>query len=48
MVLEKGLKVKVRKFWWLTLTFVEVTDEKRLGGSFWSPILNKVKGVTRK
>ena len=24
----KGLKLKVRKFWWLILTFVEVTREK--------------------
>ena len=26
----KGLKLKVRKFWWLILTFVEVTREKPL------------------
>ena len=28
----KGLKLKVRKFWGLVLTFVEVTGEKLLGG----------------
>ena len=28
---EKGLKLKVRKFWGLSSTFVEVTGEK-LGG----------------
>ena len=26
----KGLKLKVRKFWWLILTFVEVTRAKPL------------------
>ena len=28
----KGLKLKVRKFWGLTHTFVEVTGEKLVGG----------------
>ena len=27
----KGLKLKVRKFWWLIPTFVEVTGEKLVG-----------------
>ena len=36
----KGLKLKVRKFWWLIPTFVEVTGEKL---AFWSPILNMVE-----
>ena len=31
--LSKGLKLKVRKFWGLILTFVEVTGEKLAGGS---------------
>ena len=30
--LRKGLKLKVRKFWGLILTFVEVTGEKLVGG----------------
>ena len=30
----KGLKLKVRKFWGLIPTFVEVTREKLVGGSF--------------
>ena len=29
--LSKGLKLKVRKFWGLILTFVEVTGEKLVG-----------------
>ena len=39
----KGLKLKVRKFWELIPTFVEVTGGKLVGGPFWPPILNKVK-----
>ena len=40
---EKGLKLKVRKFWGLIVTFVEVTAEKLVGGLFApSPVLNKV------
>ena len=35
----KGLKLKVRKFWGLNPTFVEVTGEKLIGKN---PILNKV------
>ena len=31
-----GLKLKVRKFLRLSPTFVEVTGEKLVGGSFWS------------
>ena len=33
----KGLKLNVRKFWWLILKSVEVTGEKLVGISFWSP-----------
>ena len=37
--LSKGLKLKVRKFWGLIPTFVEVTGEKLVGGwgegGFW-------------
>ena len=40
----KGLKLKVRKFWWLIPTFVEVTGEKLVGWAFFTPIiLNIVK-----
>ena len=44
--LSKGLKLKVRKSWGLTLTFVEVTGEKLVGLAFLPPpppILNRVK-----
>ena len=44
--LSKGLKLKVRKFWGLTPTLVEVTGEKLVGGGGHfgpPPILNKVK-----
>ena len=41
---EKGLKLKVRKFWGLIPTFVEVTGEKPVGVTFLVlPILNRVK-----
>ena len=30
----EGLKLKVRKFWRLTPTFVDVTEEKLVGGPF--------------
>ena len=30
----KGLKLKVRKFWGLIPTFLEVTGEKLVGGAF--------------
>ena len=33
----KGLKLKVRKFWGLIPTFVEVTGGKLVGGPFWPP-----------
>ena len=35
--LSKGLKLKVRKSWGLTLTFVEVTGEKLVGRGFLPP-----------
>ena len=35
----KGLRLKVRNFWGLILTFVEVTGEKLVGGAFLPPIL---------
>ena len=40
--MEKGFKLKVRKFYRLIPSFVEVTGEK-LVGSLLSPILNRVK-----
>ena len=40
--LSKGLKLKVRKFRRLILTFVEVTGKKLVGGPFCSAILNRV------
>ena len=40
----KVLKLKVRKFWELIPTFVEVTGEKPVGGGLFAPpILNRVK-----
>ena len=37
----EGLKLKVRKFWWLIPTFVEVEREKLVGrrgrGALWLP-----------
>ena len=42
--LSKGLKLKVRKFWVLILTFLKVTGEKLVGGPFCPPpILNRVE-----
>ena len=42
----KGLKLKVRRFWGLILTFVEVTGEKLIGGplvqGFWSEKFSSV------
>ena len=42
----KGLKLIVRKFWWLISTFVEVLGEKLIAGGwvggFLFPILNRV------
>ena len=40
---EKGLKLKVRQFYGLVSTFVEVTGEKLVGGPF-PPILDRVNG----
>ena len=41
--LSQGIKLKVRKFWGLILTFVEVTGEKLVEGAFLAPpILNRV------
>ena len=34
----KTVKTKVRKFWGLVSTFVEVTGEKLAGGPFWGGI----------
>ena len=46
----KGSKLKVRKFWGLVPTFVEVRGEKLVGEPFYSPppllILNRVKNRT--
>ena len=42
---EKGLKLKVIKFWTPIPTFVKVTGEKLVKeGVFLPPILNRVKG----
>ena len=39
----KGLKLEVRKFWGLVLTFVEVSGKKLVEGTFLPlPILNRV------
>ena len=44
---EKGLKLKLRKFWWLIPTFVEVTGGKLVGRTFFFPllILNRVNDL---
>ena len=34
---EKGLKLKVRRFWRLTSTFVEVRGGKLVGGGVFAP-----------
>ena len=46
----KGLKLKVRKFYWLISVFVEVTGETLVegGGLLGSPILNRVKDFSSK
>ena len=36
-IVEKELELKVRKFWGLIPTFVEVTGEKLVGGHFTLP-----------
>ena len=42
----KGLKLKDRKFWEISPTFIEVTGEKLVGGLFVRlPILNRVNYV---
>ena len=41
----KGLKLKVRTFWGLFPTFVEVTGENLVGGVFLPSILNRVKTI---
>ena len=43
----KGLKLKLRKFWWLIPTFVEVTGGKLVGRTFFFPllILNRVNDL---
>ena len=56
---EKGWKLKVRKFWWLTPTFVEATREKLVRRLFvpvmswssrkkWKFIFSNVYSVPRK
>ena len=35
--MAKGLKLKARKFWSLVPTFAEVTEEKLVGGPFYTP-----------
>ena len=45
---EKGLKLKVRKFCWLIPTVVEVTGEKLAGGFFAPLIRNSWIGLTAK
>ena len=39
------LKLKVRKFWGLIRTFLEVTGEKLVGGKKPPPILNRVNNI---
>ena len=39
--MTKGLNLKVRKFCGLSPMFVEVTEEKLVGGTFFPPILNR-------
>ena len=51
-IVAKGLKLKVRKFWGLIPTFVEVTKEKLVGGLFETPpllpILSRVNSTDLK
>ena len=39
----KRLKLKVKKNWGLTATFIEVTGEKLVGGAFLPTFFNRVK-----
>ena len=41
--MSKELQFKVRKFWKIILTFVDVAGEKLVGDHFGPPILNRVK-----
>ena len=44
--MAKRFKLKVREFWGLIPTFLEVTGEKLVGGAFLlSHILNRVKVI---
>ena len=43
---SKELKLKVRKFWWLIPTFVEVTGKKMVKDPFW--VKNELKFSTTK
>ena len=35
--MAKGLKLKIKRFWGLSLTFVEFTGEKLVGGDLFAP-----------
>ena len=39
----KELKLKVKQFWELIPTFVEITGKKPEGGPIWPSIMNRVK-----
>ena len=41
--MAKGIKLKIRKFLGLIPAFVEVPGEKMVGGTFFPPILNRLK-----
>ena len=47
----KGLKLKVRKFWGLIPSFVEVTGEKLVKGTFLPPLppshVNRANGIQK-
>ena len=40
--MEKGLNLKVKRFWGLIPMFVELTGDKLVRGIFAPPILNRV------
>ena len=42
----RELKLKVRKFWGLSPTFVEVPWKKLVGGLFWVNLVQKIKIVS--